>query len=193
MFGFLRNYVGGSTHSIVEDGGGGSSDPVGVDGIGDGRGDESEVGVDGRDGTQTFTNVSLPNTPDSFRRYAERENPFETPEVFQTSSSSRAGGPSFRTRSETRGRETSGFFSEDEGMNLDGGRRERGLDGGRGVQGGMFGDVDNYKRSHLPKLEYRKILNLSMTNFTEYLESIGRVGYSRDWPSRLFQPSTSDL
>ena len=40
-------------------------------------------------------------------------------------------------------------------------------------------DIYN-KRKNLPKIEYRKITNLSMTNFTEYLEGIGRVGYSRD-------------
>ena len=49
------------------------------------------------------------------------------------------------------------------------------------------------KRKNLPKIEYRKITNLSMTNFTEYLEGIGRVGYSRDWPESLYQPTRDFL
>jgi hypothetical protein len=37
------------------------------------------------------------------------------------------------------------------------------------------------KTPHLPKIEYSKLVNLSLSNFSEYKESIGRLGYSRDW------------
>ena len=44
-------------------------------------------------------------------------------------------------------------------------------------------------RRNLPKIDYGKVLTLSLTNFNEYVESVGRVGYSRKWSPRFYNPT----
>ena len=51
----------------------------------------------------------------------------------------------------------------------------------------------NKKRTGLPKVEYNKLVNLSLTNFDEYKISIYNLGYSRKWPECFSQPSAKDL
>ena len=45
----------------------------------------------------------------------------------------------------------------------------------------------------LPKIEYRKLVTLSLDNFTEWSESIARLGFSRMWPEEFYAPSTKFL
>lgn len=49
------------------------------------------------------------------------------------------------------------------------------------------------KRKDLPKIEYSKLVTLSLVNFSDYRESIKNVGYARGWPCYYSQPSLSDL
>lgn len=48
-------------------------------------------------------------------------------------------------------------------------------------------------RKNLPKIEYSKLVNLSLTNLDEYMVCIYNLGYSRMWPTRFAQPTSSDL
>ena len=50
-----------------------------------------------------------------------------------------------------------------------------------------------FSRSHLPKIDYAKLVTLSLTNFREYKESIKVLGFSREWPTVLSSPSVEDL
>ena len=45
----------------------------------------------------------------------------------------------------------------------------------------------------LPKVEYSKLVNLSLTNLDEYLVSIYNLGYSRFWPIEFYQPMLKNL
>ena len=112
------------------------------------------------------------------------------------SSSSRAGarGPGQSGRGNSRlkfgGYSNVGESGRDQSQNS---FRDETQKFGMGAAISSLHSEDLYKRKHLPKIEYRKITNLSMTNFTEYLEGIGRVGYSRDWPESLYQPTRDFL
>ena len=48
-------------------------------------------------------------------------------------------------------------------------------------------------RKNLPKIEYSKLVTLSMTNLDEYMVCIHNLGYSRMWPANFSQPTSSDL
>jgi hypothetical protein len=56
-----------------------------------------------------------------------------------------------------------------------------------GLGSGRHGDYG------LPKIEYRKIVNLKLKHFTMWRESIARVGYSRAWHKELYAPSLKFL
>jgi hypothetical protein len=45
----------------------------------------------------------------------------------------------------------------------------------------------------LPKIDYGKIVTLTLTNFSEYRESIKVVGYARGWPAKYRQPTLNQL
>ena len=45
----------------------------------------------------------------------------------------------------------------------------------------------------LPKIEYSKLVTLSLTNFAEYKEAIRVLGYSRKWPFKFAEPTLQDL
>lgn len=45
----------------------------------------------------------------------------------------------------------------------------------------------------LPKVDYTKLVMLSLSNFSEYRESIKVVGYARGWPLRYRQPNLAHL
>ena len=45
----------------------------------------------------------------------------------------------------------------------------------------------------LPKIDYTKLVQLSLSNFAEYKESIKVVGYARGWPLKYRQPSLAQL
>ena len=45
----------------------------------------------------------------------------------------------------------------------------------------------------LPKIEYSKLVTLSLNNFAEYRESIKVLGYTRGWPDKYRMPSLQDL
>ena len=48
-------------------------------------------------------------------------------------------------------------------------------------------------RKNLPKIEYSKLVNLSLTNLDEYMVCIYNLGYSRMWPTKFAQPTNKDL
>lgn len=48
-------------------------------------------------------------------------------------------------------------------------------------------------RSSLPKIDYSKLVVLSLTNFRQYKESIKVLGYARDWPDALACPDVDHL
>ena len=48
-------------------------------------------------------------------------------------------------------------------------------------------------RGRLPKIEYSKLVVLSLTNFGEYKEAIKVLGYARKWPKKFADPSLKDL
>ena len=59
-------------------------------------------------------------------------------------------------------------------------------------------DVSNHSdgkenRKDLPRIEYSKMVTLSLTNFDEYKVSIYNLGYSRKWPVKWSKPSFQDL
>ena len=45
----------------------------------------------------------------------------------------------------------------------------------------------------LPKIDYSKLVTLSLNNFAEYRESIKVLGYTRGWPDKYRVPSLQDL
>ena len=49
------------------------------------------------------------------------------------------------------------------------------------------------ERKDLPKIEYSKLVTLSLSNFAEYKEAIRVLGYSRKWPSKFAEPTFQDL
>ena len=49
------------------------------------------------------------------------------------------------------------------------------------------------ERKNLPKIEYSKLVPLSLSNFAEYKEAIRVLGYSRKWPSKFAEPTFKDL
>lgn len=49
------------------------------------------------------------------------------------------------------------------------------------------------KRKDLPRIEYSKLVTLSLTNFSEFRESLKNLGYSRGWPTKYSNPTLSDL
>ena len=49
------------------------------------------------------------------------------------------------------------------------------------------------KRKDLPRIEYSKLVNLSLSNFDEYKTSVYNLGYSRQWPTKWSKPSFQDL
>ena len=49
------------------------------------------------------------------------------------------------------------------------------------------------ERKDLPKIEYSKLVSLSLSNFAEYKEAIRVLGYSRKWPSKFAEPTFQDL
>ena len=48
-------------------------------------------------------------------------------------------------------------------------------------------------RKDLPKIVYSKLTYLSLDNFNEYVESIAKLGYSRCWSSKFYQPTLQEL
>ena len=48
-------------------------------------------------------------------------------------------------------------------------------------------------RKGLPKIEYSKLVMLSLTNFSQYRESIKVLGYSRQWPKKYAEPTLEEL
>ena len=48
-------------------------------------------------------------------------------------------------------------------------------------------------RKNLPKIEYSKLVMLSLTNLDEYMVCIYNLGYSRKWPTKFSQPTSADL
>ena len=49
------------------------------------------------------------------------------------------------------------------------------------------------ERKDLPKIEYSKLVTLSLSNFAEYKEAIRVLGYSRKWPPKFAEPTLKDL
>ena len=49
------------------------------------------------------------------------------------------------------------------------------------------------RRSYLPKIEYVKITKLNFENLDEFKDSIQKVGYARQWPTRFYRPTQEDL
>ena len=68
----------------------------------------------------------------------------------------------------------------------------------RGPLDGKYSGVDSTVDDgssyiNLPKINYKKLVNLSLTNFTRWSESIERLGYSRNWNPMFYQPETEFL
>ena len=70
-----------------------------------------------------------------------------------------------------------------------------------GDKGRSFNQTDIYdieerykkSRNYLPKIEYKKVTHLRLDNFTEYCESMSRLGYSREWPSIFYKPAIQQM
>ena len=54
-------------------------------------------------------------------------------------------------------------------------------------------DEGKKRRKDLPRIEYSKLVTLSLSNFDEYKISIYNLGYSREWPNSWSKPSFTDL
>ena len=52
---------------------------------------------------------------------------------------------------------------------------------------------DGQARKQLPKIEYSKLVELSLTNFSQYREAIKVLGYSRMWPKKYAEPTLQEL
>ena len=46
---------------------------------------------------------------------------------------------------------------------------------------------------NLPKIDFSKLVTLSLSNFCEFKESIKTIGYARCWPEKFSSPKSSDL
>ncbi len=55
------------------------------------------------------------------------------------------------------------------------------------------GATESAARNFLPKIEYSKMVNLSLTNLDEYMVCIYNLGYSRMWPTKFSAPTAKDL
>ena len=53
--------------------------------------------------------------------------------------------------------------------------------------------LSSLRNEHLPKIEYRKLTQLTLKNFNEFCESISKVGYSRKWPEMFYSPDPNFL
>ena len=51
----------------------------------------------------------------------------------------------------------------------------------------------SYRRSQLPKIEYIRTTKLSFDNFDEFKDSVRKVGYTRQWPTKFYKPTQKDL
>lgn len=54
-------------------------------------------------------------------------------------------------------------------------------------------DTGGATRKDLPKIEYSKLVNLSLTNLDDYLTSIYNLGYSRMWNQEYYQPTLYNI
>ena len=50
----------------------------------------------------------------------------------------------------------------------------------------------NYRRG-LVRIDYKKLINLSLSNFDNYRESVAVVGYAREWPRKYYAPTQLEL
>lgn len=79
------------------------------------------------------------------------------------------------------------------GNQRDGLRRDLfGLDEKYGINQGE-GSSGSRRSKTLPKIDYSKIVTLSLSNFSEYRESLKVVGYARGWPDNYRQPTLAQL
>ena len=203
MFSWVKDYFSISSSVVSDDDGGGSRLGESGNRVEDKDDDVEEESPSTLDlpspddprlpSDSVSEKIFLEETPDPFGR-REQERVAEDPESdseYQSvdsyihkntkSSSSRADarGPGQSGRGNSRfkfsdysnpglsGRDQSQFKFSDEARKF----------GMGAVISSLHSEEIYNKRKNLPKIEYRKITNLSMTNFTEYLEGIGRVGY----------------